>query len=367
MPEYLIESHDNHICSQISCELPQDIESPMNISKPFNLSATLLIGVLLSSISLTVSADDFQDANQLFRQGNHSQALSKVNNYLAKKPKDAQGRFLKGLIYTEQGQVSEAIKTFTGLTQDYPDLPEPYNNLAVLYASQGQFEKAKSSLEMAIRTHPSYATAHENLGDIYAKMASQAYNRALQLDSSNTTTQTKLAMIQDLFTDKPSTRTSIARNTGNGAVNSGAVSRPQVVATAPVAAAPAAPAPIAKTSPAPSASNDSSDVLSAVDAWAASWSSKNVKQYLSHYTSDFRTPAGESRSAWAATRKSRIDKPRNISVKISNASVNFTDDNHATVKFHQDYRASNFKASGSKTLLMVKSRGQWLIQEENAR
>ncbi len=350
----------------------------MNIPNPFSaaplkrfqFSVTLLVGALLIGASFQLQADEFQDANQMFRQGKHSEAMSKVNNYLVSKPKDAQGRFLKGLIYTEQGQTTEAIKIFTALTQDYPELPEPYNNLAVLYASQGQYEKAKSSLEMAIRTHPSYATAHENLGDIYAKMASQAYNRALQLDSRNTTTQTKLAMIQDLFSDKPASR------------NNGTVSRPPVVAAAPVALAPVAAAPAtpvtklaiapakqpAKTALAtPVASNDSAEVLAAVDSWASAWSSRNVKQYLSHYAGDFRTPDGESRSAWAETRKERITKPNSIEVKISNATVDFSDDNHATVKFHQNYRANRFKASSNKTMKMVKSHGNWLIQEENVR
>ena len=91
---------------------------------------------------------------------------------------------------------------FTGLTEDFPELPEPYNNLAVLYASQGNYDKAKSALELAIHTHPSYATAHENLGDIYAQLASRAYDRALQLDKTNTTAQLKLAMVKDLFSSQ---------------------------------------------------------------------------------------------------------------------------------------------------------------------
>lgn len=331
-----------------------------------NLPIALLIGALMTGASFSIHADEFQDANQLFRQGKHSQAMAKVNNYLTSKPKDAQGRFLKGLIYTEQNQIPEAINIFSDLTRDYPELPEPYNNLAVLYASQGQYDKARTSLEMAIRTHPSYATAHENLGDIYAKMASQAYNRALQLDSGNTTTLTKLAMIQDLFSDKPPSRSSAA------------ATPPQVIAVAPAPAAKpvakvvtapvkvAATVPAAKPSATPTASDRSAEVLASVDAWAAAWSSKNVKQYLSHYAADFRTPNGESRSAWAASRKDRVSKPKNIDVRVSNPSVKFTDDNHATVKFHQDYRASHFKASGRKTLNMVKSSGNWLILEENA-
>ena len=78
-------------------------------------------------------------------------------------------------------------------------MPEPYNNLAVLYAGQNQFDKARTALEMAIRTNPSYTTAHENLGDVYAKLASQAYGKALQLDASNTAVPPKLAVIRELF------------------------------------------------------------------------------------------------------------------------------------------------------------------------
>ena len=89
------------------------------------------------------------------------------------------------MIQRESGKPTDAIATFTKLTEDYPELPEPYNNLAVLYAGQSQFDKARAALEMAIRTNPSYATAHENLGDVYAKLASQAYNKALQLDAAN--------------------------------------------------------------------------------------------------------------------------------------------------------------------------------------
>ena len=153
--------------------------------KLFSRSAALAI--FLSIAIPAQAADDVQDANKLFKQGQYAPAMAKVNAFLANNPKDAQARFLKGLILAEQGNTADAIAVFSSLTEDYPELPEPYNNLAVLYAGQGQYEKAKSALEMAIRTHPNYATAHENLGDIYAKMASQAYDRALQLDRSNGT------------------------------------------------------------------------------------------------------------------------------------------------------------------------------------
>src|SRR4051812_30605885 len=149
-------------------------------------------------LSFAARADDLQDASRMLKAGQHQQALERVNKVLATKPRDPQARFLKGLIFTEQGNTKDAIEIFSKLTQDYPELPEPYNNLAVIYASQGQYEKARAALEQSIRTHPSYATAYENLGDVYAKLASQAYDKALQLDSSNTGAQNKLSLVREL-------------------------------------------------------------------------------------------------------------------------------------------------------------------------
>ncbi len=143
-------------------------------------------------------ANDIQDASKLLKAGQHQQALERVNKLLAAKPKDAQARFLKGLIYADQGNAKDATDVFLQLTKDYPELPEPYNNLAVIYAAQGQYDKARGALEQSIRTHPSYATAYENLGDVYAKLASQAYDKALQIDSANAAAKNKLALVRDL-------------------------------------------------------------------------------------------------------------------------------------------------------------------------
>ena len=169
-----------------------------------NLSRKLRYGVLLcaacfSGAGLAGPVEDTKDATKLYQQGKLDQALSKVNGALAQQPKDAQGRFLKGLILTELKKGADAIQVFTGLTEDYPELPEPYNNLAVLYASQGNYDKAKAALELAIHTHPCYATAYENLGDIYAQLARRSYDKALQLDKSNLTAQGKLSMVKDIF------------------------------------------------------------------------------------------------------------------------------------------------------------------------
>ena len=129
-----------------------------------NFTSAALRAMCLAFVFTASSAyaDDYADVNLLVRAGKLAEALTKADQYLAGKPRDPQMRFIKGVIQTEAGKPADAIATFTQITQDYPELPEPYNNLAVLYAGQSQFDKARAALEMAIRTNPSYATAHEN-------------------------------------------------------------------------------------------------------------------------------------------------------------------------------------------------------------
>ncbi len=163
------------------------------------MALATLVCATLGTPAAWAQADEYAEVSRLVRAGQLNQALGKVEQSLANKPRDPQMRFMKGVIQTESGKPADAITTFTQLTEDFPELPEPYNNLAVLYAGQSQFDKARAALEMAIRTNPSYATAHENLGDVYAKLASQAYSKALQLDTNNTSVPPKLNLIRNIF------------------------------------------------------------------------------------------------------------------------------------------------------------------------
>jgi tetratricopeptide (TPR) repeat protein len=337
---------------------------PLPIVRFASLAAALLI-VLIAAAPASAQSDELQETSQLLKQGQLDRALERVDAYLKTRPKDARGRFLRGLILTEQNKPNDAIKAFTELTQDYPELPEPYNNLAVLYASQGQYDKARASLEMAIRTHPSYATAHENLGDIYAKMASQAYDKALQLDKANTPLQTKLNLIKDLFTG--TSRPPTVAATRPDAIKV-AVAPPSPKPAAPVAQTPAkAVEPAAKPAPAkapPRPARNPDEVLKAVNQWAKAWSENDVAGYLGYYASDFKTPKGETRAEWEARRKALIAKPRKIRVDVESPKVAFNDNVRVTVTFRQNYESGPLKIASTKTLVMVKAGDKWLIQQE---
>ena len=352
------------------------------------------VSVVLLSLAPAVQADTLQDISKQIRQGQHAQAMEQIDKYLAAKPKDAQGRFLKGILLTEMNKPNEAIAIFTKLTEDYPELPEPYNNLAVIYAQQKQYDKAKQALEMAIRTHPSYATAHENLGDLYARLASQAYDKALQIDSSNASAQNKLALIRDLMVTasrpgkatkpisepRPVEPVKLAEAPKSAPPPAAAPVPPPAAAPAaaaaavPVAAvatptptgavaAPAKPVEVARPAPAKSADDATAEIDKAVGQWAAAWSRKDVKAYLAVYARDFKTPAGESRAAWDAERRKRIARPGTIQVTYENLRVT-VDGDIATVKFRQHYKSASLKTSSNKVLIMGKRDGKWQILQE---
>jgi tetratricopeptide (TPR) repeat protein len=154
--------------------------------------------VVAAALALPANAQTLADIQDLMQRGSLAQALEQADRYIAAQPRDAQGPFTKGLILTGMGRAAEAIAVFTELTENFPELPEPYNNLAVLHAGQKQYDRARAALEMAIRVDPDYAAAHENLGDIYAKLASQSYARAMRLDASGTTAPVKLKLAEEL-------------------------------------------------------------------------------------------------------------------------------------------------------------------------
>ncbi len=342
---------------------------------------------MLGICTLPAFATSVLEAEKLLRLKQPRQAFEQIELFLAKNPDDPQGRFFKGLILTELNRTPEAISVFQKLTEDYPELPEPYNNLAVLYAQQKQYDKAKTALEMAIRTHPSYAVAHENLGDIYARMATQAYDRALQLDSSNTAAQSKLNLIREMVgngsvkgskpaaaaaqtpTATPAAPTSTVPSATIAPAKPAVPAKP---ATAPVASA-AAPAPELAAKPAESPAPAASDETGVADAdiikrtvsdWAAAWTRKDVKGYLDHYAVDFAVPGGKSRRAWEAERQARIGKPGDIDVRLENLQIKADGKDRVRASFRQHYRAVSLKSSATKTLVLVRHGERWLIQQE---
>jgi tetratricopeptide (TPR) repeat protein len=360
------------------------------------LAATALA---LTTALAAAQQDPLADAQKLLRQGSHAAAMARVDAHLARKPEDAQGRFLKGLILAEQDRLDEAAQVFVRLTEDYPELPEPYNNLAVLYAQQRQYDKARAALEMAIRTHPAYAVAYENLGDVYAKLASQAYDKALQIDSGNSAAQGKLSLIREIFVATPAKASATAKpaataeNRGSPRTAAHAVAPPARVAapvadtratggTPPVTAAMVAspspsaarpPASVAALAPAappavpagtPAAPPALQEITRILESWASAWSNKDVSAYLAHYGDDFSPDGVTSRKEWAANRAQRVGKPGTIEVKVADVEVSIDQSGRAVARFHQRYRSDNLNSSTYKTIVFRRDGERWVIVQE---
>lgn len=364
--------------------------------------------VALGSTLSFASTGDATAIQRLLDQGKLNDAAQLVQTRLKQNPADVQTRFLQGVIAAEQQKYAQAIQLFTALTQEYPALPEPYNNLAVLYAARGEERKAAQVLEQAIRTNPSYATAHENLGDLYARMASDAYAKALQLDSSRQAAQPKLALIRQIHLSPavgtapaqpvtaspaapvapaaparsaeaakapaaapvtaPAATTAVAAApqapptpARKADVPTGA-SQPTAVAPEPAKPAPATPAPV-KTDDAQTAKQA---VRSAVAAWAKAWAQQDMNGYYAAYSEKFQ-PQGQSLSAWKAERKDRIVGKPEITVDIQDLKIT-VQGTRAEASFRQHYASGGYKASTRKILRMHQESGQWrIIREETGR
>jgi hypothetical protein len=357
---------------------------------PFYRAVAVAAVLVLAPAAFAADDNTLAKAQTLMSQGKAADALKLLDSHVKKNPQDAEARFTRGLALARLNRNKEAIQVFADLTRDYPQLPEPFNNLAVLYAAQGDYEKARDALEAALATHPTYATAHENLGDIYAALAGAAYNRALQLDTANQGLRRKLALINDLDSTsvavpaapapaptavaavpaEPSPEPSTAPQPTPAAAEAVTPAPAASVAETPVPAAvepevetPAAVAPVE-----PSLSDaDKSALQSAVDTWATAWSKQDLNAYFAAYDADFTPEGGLSRSAWETQRRARISAPNTISVQTTELSFSATAEDRASVSFRQNYASDNFKDSVVKVLDMKRSGSGWTILREYTR
>ena len=156
----------------------------------------------VQSNATSASSGVLAEVHRLHYAGQSATALQKADAFLASRPNDVPMRFTKGVILADLQRGTEAIPIFQKLVDDYPDLPEPYNNLAALYAANGDYGRARVTLEQAVRANPGYAIAHENLGDVYAALASQSYAKARQLDPTNAALDNKLTLARELYKRK---------------------------------------------------------------------------------------------------------------------------------------------------------------------
>ncbi|HET7524774.1 MAG TPA: tetratricopeptide repeat protein [Burkholderiaceae bacterium] len=149
-------------------------------------------------LAAAAGAQEVREIDKLFRSGDTAAAMQRVDKAIADKPRDAALRFQRAVMLTELQRTNEAVEALNKLIEDFPDLPEPYNNLAVLLAAQGRIDRARDLLETALRHDPGYAVAHENLGDVFLRLAQREFERAVTAGRTDEGLQRKLKAARDL-------------------------------------------------------------------------------------------------------------------------------------------------------------------------
>ena len=264
-------------------------------------------------------------------------ALEKIKKRLRSSPGEPRLLFYKGVTEAKVNQIDEAINTYIDLINRHPNLPEPYNNLAVIYAERQELDLAKETLEKAIKTNSSYSVAHVNLGDIYTQMATNAYNMAFEIDKDNKIAKNKLKLITELFNYRP--------NTNEKSIALAKLEKENIVIITR------------------SKSTDKKNIIKRIETWKTAWEDKDLDLYFDSYSENFKYPNQMSQNQWENYRSDRIVNKKNISINISNIKLKFKKDIIQAV-FYQEYKSTGYQQKSKKTLFFEFQSDDWKIIEE---
>lgn len=370
-----------------------------------------LSGLLAFSVPSLAGADPASDAARYVKEGNYAAAIERLRAAAPFTKEQVQERFLHATALAGMGERARAVKEFEALIADYPDNPEPYNNLAALYASEGKLEQAKEVLERAMRTDARYAAVYGNLSAIYVEMARASYAKALRLKetapapelrmlyamgTSGTQREITVAAVAPALSPAKTVPETTTPESKPVTFAQAAITEqvppsppaPVTVATAeptsPVVSAETAPASASSDSEAPAVepasvkaapvsappatrmaqSAPQEEVRAMLEAWAAAWSHQDVETYLSFYAPDFAPPRGMARADWEAERRARLARPGHIEVTLEDIEVRPRGADAATVRVVQGYRSNDYQDRTRKAFSVVHRDGRWLITSE---
>jgi len=295
------------------------------------LTGLLLVAALLAGAAARATPAD--DAQALLQAGKPDAALIIIDRALKADRNNPDLQFVRGLCLVDLKRGDEAMATFKDLTEKHPELPEPYNNLAVLQAQAGHYDEARQTLETLLKSHPSYASAQENLGDVYAALSGAAYNRALTLDAGNTRLQAKLAEINKL--NQVSSQPGMIVPAGEDAPGGGAA-----------------------------LDKDIQTVLKATREWAAAWSLQDADAYLSFYAPDYQPDGASSHRQWALDRRRAIRAHGYIRVRASSPDAERLAADRIRVRFLLEYDTDTDSDESIRILEFRKIGARWLIDSE---
>lgn len=368
--------------TQAAEAVPQTSGSSTTPVAPLNSAAAQ--AVLNSNAQISSELQTALDkVNQFVLEKRPKQALEETQALIKSHPNNPNLLLLEGVIQGELGNEALAEKLFLALNKKYPHLPEPLNNLAVIYVNRGDLNRAISTLQQAFETHPSYARVQSNLRTLYTTLASQAYNKALNIGSQAPTpilaslsqipatiatiphVNSKL-VVGAVTAEQPIAKTKpVAVKTSQQTVASAAVKKQDKAnKTAEEVTAKAVAAAAVKTKQ----NNDKAKQIDAINkqlqGWLAAWTGQKPNEYIAFYTRNFKPANGISTKKWQAQRQVRLKRPSFIKVKLTQTKTELLDKNRAETRFVQSYQADHYRDLVEKSIVWTKQGGEWKISQE---
>ena len=319
-------------------------------------SLTVLTLILLTPAGAEPALTDIE---KQIDAGQFQPALRRLDELLSSDKANPHFLFYRARALAANGQRDEAIAQYEALIKAAPELPEPYNNLAVLYMQAGKGEQARNMLNKAMATHPAYAAIYQNLIAINTSKAQDAYARALQIQGKRQEAAlrevNKLSLAEKLEpVASPSPAPLVTSAVTDNTVQPGLVYKAEQNQADKETVA------VTKVVGTDAGFEQASAML---QAWAEAWASKKVEQYL-HYYSDTYSPSDMTRQAWAAQRRERILRPKWIRVNLTNVMLKAQQGQQLTITLEQEYRADNYRDVTRKEFVLEQTSGEWRIIKE---
>ena len=286
----------------------------------------LYIAIFMLSTGPLLAATGIQDIQLLLNKKLYDQAARSGEQLLQKHSGDPDIEFLPAYAYQMSRQSGKAARYYQELIREYPELPEPRNNLAMIYLSNGDYDRASELLVNAINTHRSYATAYENLSNIYTGIASEAYRRAVSESKEPETYANNIEL---------------TALTSLSSINQGSTSESGLTEQSATGVT----------------------LVNQLISWAKAWSEKRFDAYIGYYSVDHKLDL-PSHEAWVAYRKKRILKPGYIKIEVSNFQIRAQSENRATIDFEQSFTSLNYSDRVIKRLRLDRINSKWKITDE---
>jgi len=286
----------------------------------------LYIAIFMLSTGPLLAATSVQDIQLLLDKKLYVQAARSGEQLLQKHSGDPDIEFLTAYAYQMSQQSGKAARYYQELIREYPELPEPRNNLAMIYLSNGDYDRASELLVNAINTHRSYATAYENLSNIYTGIASEAYRRAVSESRE-----------PEIYANN----IELTALTRLSAMNQGSISESGLTEQSATGVT----------------------LVNQLIGWAKAWSEKKFNAYIGYYSGDHKLDF-PSHQAWIAHREKRILRPGYIKIEVSNFQIRAQSDNRATIDFEQSFNSLDYSDRVIKRIRLNRINSKWKITDE---